>query len=142
MNNAANWILVYVSSKQSCLYFILQWQFSLFDFSSILVILSRTNVDCVLLPSMLNSILVLLEKLSQYIATVIIRGVFRIYETWWNFLSKYVTAFTSIIPFWQGHEFASDHDTVFSSNQNSLQILVFLENCNKKGDMSYDFTFS
>ena len=96
----------------------------------------------VLLASMLNSILVLLEKLSQYLATVIIRSVFRIYETWWNFLSKYVTAFTSIIPFWQGHEFASDHDTVFSSNQNSLQILVFLENCNKKGDISYDFTFS
>ena len=55
----------------------------LFDFSSIRVInhnvstaiLSRTNVD-LLLVSMLN-IFVLLKQLSQYLATVIIRGVFR-----------------------------------------------------------------
>ena len=63
-------------------------------------------------------------------------------QQWSSFLSKYATAFTSIIPFWQVHEFTPDHDTVFFfSNQTSLQNLVFLENCYKKGDMSYDFTF-
>ena len=96
MNTAAIWILGYVSSKQSSsFHLILQRQFSLFDFSSICVIihtggtatLSRTNVDCVLLASMLNSIFVLLEKLSHYLATVIIRGVFR---TLWNMMELLV----------------------------------------------------
>ena len=74
MNTATNCILGYVSSKQSGLHFILQRQFFLFDFSSIraiihivgTAILSRTNVDCVLLASMLNSIFDLLEKLPQH----------------------------------------------------------------------------
>ena len=67
----------------------------LFDFSSIrainhnisTAILSRTNVDCVLLVSMLN-IFVLLKKLSQYLATVIIRGVFRTLSNMMELLVK------------------------------------------------------
>ena len=140
MNTAANWILGYVSSKYSCFH----------DFSSIWTIihivgtpiLSRTNVDCVLLASILNSIFVLLEVLSQFLGTVIIRGVFRTLQTWWSFLSKYVTTLTSVILFWSAPEFTSDHDTVFFSNQNPFQSLFFVENWNEKEDMSYNFTFS
>ena len=40
---------------------------------------------------------------------------------------------------WQGSNFASDHNTVTLSTKNSLQKL-FLENGNKKEDMSDKFT--
>ena len=39
--------------------------------------LSRQNLDCVFLASMLNEIFVLLETLLQYQVTVTVRGVFR-----------------------------------------------------------------
>ena len=98
---------------------------------AVTVILSRINVYC-FLASMLNSVFVLLEVLSQYLATVIIRGVFRTScQTWWNFLSKYVTVLSSIIPFWQGSEFASYHHTVTFSNQTSLKNLGFFEKIHK-----------
>ena len=45
-------------------------------------------------------------------------------------------AFTPIIDVWQGSEFASDHDTVTFSNPNFLQNQFFLENYNKKEDIS------
>ena len=93
---------------------------------AVTVILSRINVYC-FLASMLNSIFVSLEVLSQYLATVIIRGVFRTpCQTWCNFLSKYVTVLSSIIPFWQDSEFTSYHHTVTFSNQTSLKNLGFL----------------
>ena len=68
----------------------------LFDFSSIrainhnvgTAILSTTNVDCVLLVSTLNTIFILLEKLSQYLATVIIRDVFRTLSNMMELLVK------------------------------------------------------
>ena len=62
--------------------------------------------------------------------------------TEWGFLPKYVTVFSSIIDVLQGSKFASHHDTVTFSNQNSLQNQFFLENCNKKEDLSYEFTCS
>ena len=66
----------------------------LFDFSSIrainhnvgTAILSTINVDCALLVSTLNT--VLLEKLSQYLATVIIRDVFRTLSNMMELLAK------------------------------------------------------
>ena len=51
-------------------------------------ILSRTNVDCVLLPSMLNRIFVLLEKFSHHLATATIRGVFRTLSNMMELLVK------------------------------------------------------
>ena len=90
-----------------------------------IAILSRINVDCVFLASTLNSILVLLEVLSQYLATVIITGVCR---TLSNMMELFVKTrndiFSSIIPFWQGSENASGHDTVTFSNLISFQNLL------------------
>ena len=139
MNAAANWILGYVSSKYS----------SFHNFSSIwtiihivgTTILPRTNVDCVLLASILKRIFVLLEVLSQFLATAIIKGVFRTMQTWWSFLSKYVTTLTSVILFWQAPEFISDHDRVFFLTKIPFKVCFFLENWNEKEDMSYNFTF-
>ena len=50
-------------------------------------ILSRINVDCVFLASTLNTILVLFEVLSQYLAAGIIRGV---YKTLSNMMELFV----------------------------------------------------
>ena len=63
----------------------IRWNYRIFrsDFIQAIItfvgtaILSRINVDCVFLASMLNSIFVLLEVLSQYLVAVIIRGIFR-----------------------------------------------------------------
>ena len=104
-------------------------------------VLSRTNVHCVLLASMLNSIFVLLQKLSQHLATVIIRGVFR---ALWNMMELLVKIHYG---FYLHHSFLTGSWIRLWSwysiffNQTSDQNLVFLENCNKKGDISYDFTF-
>ena len=89
-------------------------------------ILLRINIDCIFLASMLNSIFILLEMLSQYLATVIIRGVFRTMSNMMRFLSKYEADFSSIIPFWQGSELTSDHDSITFSNETSLKICFFL----------------
>ena len=90
-----------------------------------IAILSRINVDCVFLASTLNSILVLLEVLSQYLATVIITGVCR---TLSNMMELFVKTrndiFSSIIPFWQCSENASGHDTVILSSLISFQNLL------------------
>ena len=77
----------FVSSTYSCLHFI---QFSGWfakhkdkfysghhSFYRYCVPVSRINVKCVFLASALNRVSVLLEMLSQYLATFIIRGVFR-----------------------------------------------------------------
>ena len=77
----------YDSSEYLCLHFI---QFFIFIFKVWFVIfhlshysfcrcllLPGTHADCVLLASALNKIIVLLQMLSQYLATAIIRGVFR-----------------------------------------------------------------
>ena len=75
-------------------------------------VVTATVKNCVFLASNLNRIFVLLEMFSQYLATVIIRGVFR-------------AAFTSIIDASQGSEFASDHDTLIFSHEKPLRNLFF-----------------
>ena len=121
----------------------------LFDFSIIwtiihivgTAILSRTNVDCVLLASMLNIFFCLIGK-TLCPAKAIIRGVFRTLSTMMELLVKIRYGFYLHHSFLTGswiHPWS--WYSIFFSNQTSLQNLVFLENCYKKGDMSYDFTF-
>ena len=75
-------------------------------------------------------------------AKAIIRGVFRTLSTMMELLVKIRYGFYLHYSFLTGswiHPWS--WYSIFFSNQTSLQNLVFLENCYKKEDMSYDFTF-
>ena len=53
-------------------------------------------------------------------------------------MENFIFCAVSMIDVWQGSKLVSDENTVIFSNQNYLQT-VFLENLNKKEDMSDEF---
>ena len=122
------WILGCVSSKQRYLSFLLRRQFSLFDFPGIRAIIHVVGQELSSVKSKcrLNSMFVLLEKLYQYLATFIIRDVFRTLSNMMELLVKIRYVFylhhfflTRLwIRLWSWY-------SIFF-NQTSLQSLVFL----------------
>ena len=118
--------------------FILQRQFSLFNFSSTkaffsfgssfilqLLMLLRINGDYLFLAGSLNRIFVLL--VSQYLATVFIRSISGTLSNMIELSPITGNGFSSITDVWQGSAFTSDHNTVTLSNQNSIQNMFFLK---------------
>ena len=117
-------------------------QFSFFSFSFCRYCIVK-NKSCVFLAGTLNGFCFIGNALSVSSEAYLEPSQASMMELFakigslscWLFLHK-----SCITDVWQGPKFASDHNTVTFSTQNSLWKL-FLENYNKKGDMSNKFAF-
>ena len=97
--------------KFLCLIFQARRFFFSFRPSLYVLPLSRINVDCVFIESILNKIFVLLEVLSQSLVTAFIRDVFGTLSNIVEPLAKTGLGFWIQQFYFQGFEFVSDCDT-------------------------------